>query len=131
MQSKSVNEVVEEVRHDDGVYEIKVHAFSGNEMGMYEDGMRKAIKEMDEKATAFMLLDFSGIQDLKDLDDRTLFDMFQFISFNCMRHGEVRIRWGQCLFDYLKKYSAQKHETWKLSSSTIKKFIDANCESDG
>jgi hypothetical protein len=128
MQTKAINSVIEEVVRDDGIFEVRVHPFSGDHMGLYEDGIRKALKEKDEKAgNAHLCLDFSELNSMRELDERALFDMFQFVSFNCLRQEQACVHWGQCFLDYLKSYSAQKNAMWKLSSSTVKKLVDANC----
>jgi hypothetical protein len=127
MQEKAINKVVGQIVHKDGTYEIKVHAFTMEEMGLYEEGMRLALKEKDNYTSAILYLDFGELSSLNELDERSLFDMFQFISFNCLRHEVVRIHWGDCVHEYLSKYSCAKNNIWKLSSLTIKKLLDANC----
>lgn len=127
MQKKAINNVIDRILHKDGTYEIKVHSFTSEDMGLYEEGMRKALKEKDEHPGTTLYFDFGEFTGLDKLDDRALFDMLQFISFNCLRHKEVRIYWGGCMHEYLSKYSCMKNTTWKLSSLTIKKLIDANC----
>jgi hypothetical protein len=127
MQAKAINKVIDQIIHKDGTYEIKVHAFTREEMGMYEEGMRRALKEKEANTASILYIDFSEISDLHELDERAMFDMFQFLNFNCLRHEHVRIHWGDCVFNFLSKYSCEKNSTWKLSSLTIKKLLDANC----
>jgi hypothetical protein len=125
MCDRVVNEIVESFVRGDGVYVITVHSFTKDDMPMYEDGMRKALKDKSE-ATEVVYLDFGGIDSLRELDERSLFDMFQFISFNCLRQGDVRINWGRCVLDYLKNYTCDKGVMWKLSGTTIRKLINAD-----
>lgn len=127
MEQKAINKVIDRVIHRDGTYEIKVHAFTKDEMGLYEEGMRMALNEKEEHAASTLYLDFSGINELGGLDERALFDIFQLVSFKCLRHENVRIHWGGCVNDYLAKYSGMKNIKWKLSNLTIKKLLDANC----
>lgn len=124
MQNTPINNIVETIMHKDGVYEIIVHGFDSNNIGLYEDGIRKALKAICENREACIYFNFSSWCGLQDLNDRALFDIFQFISFNCLKHKTVRVNWGQCLFEYLEKYDSQK-TAWKLSSLTVKKLIEA------
>jgi hypothetical protein len=128
MRKKTINSIIDLVARDDGVFEVKVHPFTREEIGFFEDGLRKALKEKEENAGAILCFDFSEVDSLQDLDERALFDICQFISFNCLRQKAVHIHWGPCFLDYLKKYPSRKKEMWKLSSSTVKKLMDANCE---
>ena len=129
MEKIIINDVIEALIHDSSIYEIKVHPFSKNDMGLYEDGIRKALKGMDENDGIILFLDFGEDNIMRDLDDRALFDLFQFISFNCLRHKKVCIKWSPALLDYLVNYAPGKDMTWKMSSSTINKLISINYNS--
>ena len=118
-----VNDVIEKTVRGNGIYEIKVHPFSKENIGRYEDGIRKALKGLDEGGEIALFIDFSEENILQDLDERALFDVFQLISFNCLRYREVHVKWSHVLLEYLVNYRAGKNTMWKMSSSTINKLI--------
>jgi hypothetical protein len=123
MKDAIVNDVVETRACVNGIYRIRVRPFMKEKMGLYEDGLRKALKGIEENDA--LLLDFTG-NSLQGLDGRALFDLFQFISFNCLRYKNLRINWGPALLEYLDKYASRKDTEWKMSCSTISRLIGVN-----
>lgn len=128
MEILVINEVVETRMQNGHVYEIKVLPFAKDEIGLYEDGVRKALKAKTEKAGMELVLDFSDENFMNGLDDRALFDVLQFIAFNCLRYKKLRIKWSAAMLEYLLDHGSRKNRMWKMSSLTVNKLISAGCE---
>lgn len=127
MQNTVINEIIETTLHDDRTFEIRVHPFSCMQLGLYEEGMRLALKKSEESGAAVLRVDFSERRDLTGLDEKSMFDVLQFVSFNCLRRENAGVHWGDCILKYLMGYSLQNNVKWKMSSATIKKLLSADC----
>jgi hypothetical protein len=125
MENIIYNEKIEGILHDSGIYEIKVHPFSLHDIGLYEGGIREALKNKNTARIVFF--DFSEVENLQNLDDKALFDIFQFISFACLKNKDIYVNWEPIFLKYLVEYTHKEKTGWKLSSSTIVKLINANC----
>ena len=124
---KQYNQVIEGSQYTSRVYNITVHPFSDSDMEAYEQGMRAALKDRPANVKA-VFVDFSELKGVSNLDEKTVFDMFHFVSFQCLRCENMYIIWGDEIVKYLKGYNSSKYTQWRMSGNTIKKLLDANTD---